>query len=43
MFTERLAQETRRLRLPAIEVDIVMAEDVLAERVEAAFGLRSPR
>jgi hypothetical protein len=48
MFTERLAEETRRLRLPAIEVDIAMAEDAMAEdvlaaRVDAALGLRSRR
>ncbi|HEX5189680.1 MAG TPA: hypothetical protein VFW16_09075 [Streptosporangiaceae bacterium] len=43
MFTERLAEQTRRLRLPALEVDIAMSEDDLAARVDAMLGLRSPR
>jgi len=43
MFTERLAEETRRLRLPAIEVDIAMSEGALAAQVEAEFGLMAPR
>jgi hypothetical protein len=43
LFTERLAEETRRLHLPGIEVGISMSEDALAARVDAALGLRSPR
>jgi hypothetical protein len=39
MFTERLHDETERLKLPAIEVDSRMTEDDLASRVTAAFGL----
>jgi hypothetical protein len=39
MFTERLREETGRLELRVIEVDIAMTEDDLAERVAAAFGL----
>jgi hypothetical protein len=39
MFTERLFEETRRLELPAIEVDTAMSEDELARRVTQAFGL----
>jgi hypothetical protein len=38
MFTERLREETGRLELRVIEVDIAMTEDDLAERVAAAFG-----
>jgi 2-phosphoglycerate kinase len=39
MFTDRLAQETDRRRLPAIEVDIGLGEDELAQRVAQLFGL----
>jgi 2-phosphoglycerate kinase len=39
MFTDRLREETKRLELPAIEVDTTMTEDDLAERVKEAFGL----
>jgi hypothetical protein len=39
MFTERLYEQTRRLDLPAIEVDPNVTEDALAERVMDAFGL----
>ncbi|MFA1544426.1 hypothetical protein [Actinomadura monticuli] len=39
MFTDRLSAETRRLGLPAIEVDTTMSEDALAGRVASAFGL----
>lgn len=39
MFTERLRAETRRLGLPAIEVDGTMTEDELTGRVREVFGL----
>jgi 2-phosphoglycerate kinase len=39
MFTDRLAQETKRLGLPVIEIDIAMSEDELAAEVAHAFGL----
>ena len=39
MFTDRLFEETRRLALPVIEIDTVMNEDELAEKVTQAFGL----
>jgi cytidylate kinase len=39
MFTERLADETRRLGLRSIGLDSTVTEDDLAERVTAAFGL----
>jgi 2-phosphoglycerate kinase len=39
LFTERLREETARLRLPVIEVDITLTEDQLAERVTESFGL----
>lgn len=39
MFTDRLYEETKRLDLPAIEVDTTMTEDDLAERLTEAFGL----
>jgi hypothetical protein len=38
MFTERLAEETKRLDLHAIEVDTGMSEDELTELVAGAFG-----
>ena len=40
MFTERLREETRRLDLPAIDVDITTTEDELTDRVATAFALR---
>jgi 2-phosphoglycerate kinase len=39
LFTERLGEETRRLGLPAIEVDTTTTEDALAAGVAEAFGL----
>lgn len=39
MFTERLREETERLRLRAIEIDTTTTEDDLARQVTAAFGL----
>jgi hypothetical protein len=42
MFTERLAEETRLLRLPVIEVGTAMSESELASRVAATFGLADP-
>jgi hypothetical protein len=39
MFTDRLAAETKELRLPVIEVDVMMNEDELSRRVEQMFGL----
>jgi 2-phosphoglycerate kinase len=39
LFTERLREETARLQLPVIEVDITLTEDQLAERVAESFGL----
>jgi hypothetical protein len=39
MFTERLREETGRLGLCAIDVDIAMTEDGLDELVREAFGL----
>ncbi len=39
LFTDRLRDETRRLDLPAIEVDTTMTEDDLADRVRGAFAL----
>jgi 2-phosphoglycerate kinase len=39
MFTELLAEETRRLELPAIEIDTAMTEEGLAERMTALLGL----
>jgi 2-phosphoglycerate kinase len=39
MFTARLGEETMRLHLRAIEVDITMTEDDLAERVTEALRL----
>ena len=39
LFTERLRAETRRLGLPAIDVDSTMTEDDLVGRVMAAFGV----
>jgi hypothetical protein len=40
MFTERLFEEARRLGLRVIDVDAVMSEDGLAERVREALGLQ---
>lgn len=39
MFTDHLRAETARLELPAIEVEVGMAEDDLAARVAAALVL----
>jgi hypothetical protein len=39
MFTDRLAAEAKELRLPAIEVDVMMSEDELTRRVADMFGL----
>lgn len=39
MFTDRLRQETKRLGLRAIEVDVSVTEDELTEQVAKAFGL----
>ncbi|GLY87838.1 hypothetical protein [Actinoallomurus iriomotensis] len=39
MFTDRLAEETKRLGLPVVEVDTAMSEDELVERVTGRFGL----
>ncbi len=39
MFTERLAAETSRLRLPAVEADTAITPKVLTERVANALGL----
>lgn len=39
LFTERLRAETRRLGLPAVDVDTSTSERELTGRVAAAFGL----
>ncbi|MFJ8467451.1 hypothetical protein [Streptomyces swartbergensis] len=39
MFTERLREETARLRLPTVTVDVTMSEDELTERVSGIFRL----
>lgn len=39
MFTGLLREETKRLELPAIEIDALMTEDDLAEQVTETFGL----
>jgi hypothetical protein len=39
MFTELLAEETKRLHLPAIEIGTTMTEEDLAERVTETLGL----
>ena len=39
MFTERLYEETQRLKLRVIEAAITMTEDQLTARVTEAFGL----
>lgn len=38
LFTERLAAQTRRLGLPAVEVNSALGEEGLVARVAAAFG-----
>jgi 2-phosphoglycerate kinase len=43
LFTARLREETRRLELPAIEIDAATAEEELTRRVAEAFGLRGGR
>jgi len=39
LFTDRLRAETKRLGLPAIDVDTSMSEDELTELVTRFFGL----
>ncbi|MEP6696316.1 MAG: AAA family ATPase [Pseudonocardiales bacterium] len=39
MFTDRLLEETKRLELPAIEVDTTIGEEHLADQVSQAWGL----
>jgi 2-phosphoglycerate kinase len=39
MFTDLLAEETKRLELPAVEIDTTMTEEDLAERVTKVIGL----
>ncbi|MEU1199761.1 shikimate kinase [Streptomyces sp. NPDC005813] len=39
MFTQRLRDETERLQLRTVQVDITMSEDDLAEQVTTAFRL----
>ena len=39
MFTDILREETARLEVPIIEVDVTMTEDDLAKRVTKVFGL----
>jgi hypothetical protein len=39
MFTDALREETARLALPAVEVEITTTEDELAGRVADVFGL----
>jgi hypothetical protein len=39
MFTDILREETSRLQMPAIEVDVTTTEDDLAKRVTSLFGL----
>jgi len=38
MFTDRLIEQTKRLELPIIEIDMAMSEDELARQVTQAFG-----
>ena len=39
LFTDRLSEVTKRLELPAIEIDIAMNEDELVSQVAQALGL----
>jgi hypothetical protein len=39
LFTELLREETRRLQLPVIEVDITLTEEQLRQRVTRSFGI----
>ncbi len=39
MFTQLLREESKRLALPAIEIDTTMTEDDLTEQVTETFGL----
>jgi len=39
LFTEGLRDETTRLELAAIQVDVATSEDALVRRVAAVFGL----
>jgi len=41
MFTDALHEETKRLEVPAIEVDTTLTEDDLARRVTELFGLKA--
>jgi len=38
MFTDILREETQRLEVPAIDVDVTITEDELAKRVREVFG-----
>ena len=42
MFTDILREETARLQLPAIDVDVTMTEDDLFKRVTEVLGLTEP-
>ncbi|MGN6792883.1 MAG: hypothetical protein ACTHJW_10925 [Streptosporangiaceae bacterium] len=42
LFTERLREETRRLKLPAVDVDVTVDEDRLVEMVMESLQLRAP-
>jgi hypothetical protein len=42
LFTDRLRRDCVRLGLPALEVGLDLAEDVLLARVEVSLGLGSP-
>ena len=39
IFTDRLFEETKRLKLPVIEIDTAMNEVELVRQVTQAFGL----
>ena len=39
MFTDQLLEETKRLEVAIVQVDIGMTEDELTRRVTQAFGL----
>jgi 2-phosphoglycerate kinase len=39
MFTDRLIEDTKRLALPVVDIDIPVREEKLAEHVTRAFGL----
>lgn len=42
MFTDILRDETARLELPAVEVDVTLTEDNLVQRVTEILGLTNP-